>query len=240
MSNILTIVQRELGAFFLSPIAYVVNAVFLFACGLAFGLGVFQNGAESSLRALFDPWVILFLVLVVPVLTMRLISDELRSGTIETLLTIPVTETQVVLGKFLGAWCFFVIMLATMLLYPVLLSRYGSVDFKLLACNYLGLLLLGGLFTAVGLFFSTCTRHQIIAVILSILILIVLSFASFELAQQVEAGWIRVVLQHLSIRSHFSDFVRGMLDLNHVVFFLTTTGLFLFFSVKKLEMRRWQ
>lgn len=152
MRNIATMARRELGAYFLSPIAYAVAAVFLFCTGLAFGLGTFQNGAESSLRSLLE-WVLLILVLVLPFLTMRLLSEEFRSGTIETLMTVPITETEVVLGKFFGAFVFYVILLATLLLYPIVLSMFGPLDGWLLVSNYLGLLLLGARYISVGLLF---------------------------------------------------------------------------------------
>ena len=115
----------------------------------------------------------------------------------------------------------------------------GDRDWQLLVCNYIGLLLTGALFISVGLFFSACTRHQIVAVIFSFALLALMTFASHGLAQVVE-GWPRAVLQHLSVRTHFFDFVRGMVDMNHVVFFITLTALFLFLSVKRLEMWRWQ
>ncbi len=241
MRNVSIMMQRELGAYFLSPIAYVVNAIFLFTAGLAFGLGTFQAGGEASLRSLFDFWIVLILVFVLPMLTMRLFSEEMRSGTIETLMTAPITETEVVLGKFLGAFLFYLILLATLLLYPILLWTVGNgdVDGLLLLCNFIGLSLLGALYIAAGLFFSACTKHQVIAVILSFAVLALMTFASHALAQVVE-GLPRTLLQHVSVRTHFHDFVRGMLDVNHLVFFLTTTGLFLFVTVKRLEMRRWQ
>ncbi len=239
MRNVATMIRRELGAYFLSPIAYALMAIFLFSSGLAFGLGTFRPGGESSLRAMFDPWMAMILVFVLPMLTMRLLSEEFRSGTIETLLTTPITEIEVVLGKFLGALAMYAILVATLLIYPVLLSIYGPVDVFLLVCNGLGLLFLGGLYIAVGLFFSACTKHQIIAVLLSFTMLALMTFASHGLAQVVGAGWTRVVLQHISVRTHFHDFIRGMLDLNHVIFFLSTTGLFLYLTVKRLEMRRW-
>jgi len=240
MSNVATLARRELGAYFLSPIAYAVIAMFLFSAGLAFGLGTFVSGEEASLRSLLDFWIVLILAFVLPMLTMRLISDELRVGTIETLMTAPVTESEVVLGKFFGAFFFYLILIAAVLLYPLILQFFGPVDAKLLACHYLGLLLLGGLYIAVGLFFSSCTKHQVIAVLLSFTVLALMTFASHALAQKVSAGWLRVTLQQLSVRSHFHDFVRGMLDINHVVFFVTVTGFFLFLTVKRLEMRRWQ
>ena len=239
MRNITTMAQRELGAYFLSPIAYAVGAVFLFSTGLAFGLGTFSNGGEASLRSLLE-WVMLILVLVLPFLTMRLLSEEFRSGTIETLMTVPITEVEVVLGKFVGAFLFYVLLMVPLLLYPVLLSMYGDLDVGLFVCNAIGLLLLGALYLSVGLFFSACTRHQIIAVLLSVALLILMTLASFRLAQVVTEGWPRVVLQHVSIQTHFFDFIRGMVDLNHIVFFLTMTGGFLFLTVKKLETRRWQ
>lgn len=241
MTNITTLARRELGAYFLSPIAYAVMAIFLFSAGLAFGLGNFSPGAESSLRPLFDFWIVLILVFVLPMLTMRLVSDELRMGTIETLMTAPITELQIVLGKFAGAFLFYLILIAALLLYPVLLSFFGALDLSLLLCHYVGLLLLGGLYISGGLFFSACSRHQVVAVLLSFSLLALLTFASHALAQlDALEGWPRVVLQQLSIRTHFHDFVRGTLDVNHVVFFVTMTAFFLFVTTKRLEMRRWQ
>lgn len=238
MGNVATMARRELGAYFLSPIAYAVIGIFLFASGLAFGLGTFVPGGEASLRTLFEFWIVLILVFVLPMLTMRLVSDELRTGTIETLMTAPISEIQIVLGKFLGAFTFYLILLATLLLYPLLLSFYGPLDGKLLLCNYVGLVLLGALYIATALFFSSCTKHQVIAVLMSFALLALMTFASHYLAQEIE-GWPRVLLQQMSVRTHFHEFVRGMLDTNHIVFFLTTTAFFLFLTVKRLEMRRW-
>lgn len=239
MRNTTTVAARELGAYFLSPIAYAVLAIFLFATGMAFGLGTFANGKEASLRPIFDNWILLILVFVLPMLTMRLLADEFRTGTIETLMTAPVTDTEIVLGKFLGAFGFFLILVSTMLIYPILLAMYGPLDPKLLLCHGIGILMVGALYIAVGLFFSACTKHQVVAVLTSFALLALFTFASHLLASQVETGWLRVGLQHVSVTSHFFDFVRGVLDLNHVVFFLSTTALFLFLTVKRLEARRW-
>ncbi len=239
MQNIATMARRELGAFFLSPIAYAVNAIFLFTIGLAFALGTFKSGAEASLRDTLDFWMILILVFVLPMLCMRLMSEEFRSGTIETLMTAPVTESEVIFGKFFGALGFYFVLLATVLVFPIILASFGPIDLKLLLCHYIGMILVGALYIAVSLFFSTLTRHQVIAVLFSFALLALMTFASHALATQLE-GWPRVVLQQISIRTHYHDFVRGMLDMNHCVFFITTTGFFLFLSVKLLEVRRWQ
>lgn len=239
MRNIATVAQREFASYFLSPVAYAVMAIFLFAAGLAFGLGNFRTGQEASLRPTIEFWMILILVFVLPMLTMRLISEELRSGTIETLLTVPVSEAEVVLGKFLGGFFFFLALLAATLLYPLILSMFGNLDLGLLACHYFGLLLLGSLYVAVGLFFSSLTRHQVVAVLAACALLALMTFAASGLATRVE-GRLKAVLQQLSIQSHFVDFARGLVDLNHLVFFLTMTGFFLFLTVRVLETRRWQ
>ena len=172
-------------------------------------------------------------------LTMRLLSEEFRSGTIETLMTAPVTDVDVVLGKFFGVLVFYLAMLATTLLHVILVASFGPLDVGLVACSYLGLILLGGLYISVGLFFSACTRNQVIAVLCSFVLLAVFSFLANYLAHNQE-GTLRVVIQHLSLISHFQDFARGLADTSHVVFFLTTTGMFLFLTVKVLESRRWR
>ncbi len=239
MRNLGTMTRRELSAYFLSPIAYAVIAIFLFCTGLAFALGSFQNGAEASLRSLFQGWITLFLLLVLPMLTMRLLSEEYRGGTIESLMTAPVTDVEVVLGKFLGAFAFYLVLLATLLLYPLVMTFFGHVDWVLLFCNYLGLMLMGGLFIAVGLFFSACTKHQVVAALCSMALLAFMTFAFQGLSTAVE-GWPKTLLLHLSVRSHFDDFVRGLLDINHVIFFVTMMALFLFLAVKTVEFRRWR
>ncbi len=240
LSGAIIIAQREFLAFFVSPIAYAGMGVFLFLTGLAFSLGVFRAGGDASLRAMGDPWMLVILAVLLPLLTMRLLSDELRSGTIETMMTAPVSEVGMVLGKFIGAMLFYAIMLAALLIYPLILAQYGSVDVKLLFCHYLGWTLVGALFIAVTLFFSACTRHQVVAGILSVILLAMMTFAFEGLAQVVTTPWSRTLLQHLSVQSHFRDFVRGLVDLNHLAYFATTTLAFLFFAVKVLEFRRWR
>ncbi|NOX57249.1 MAG: ABC transporter permease subunit, partial [Planctomycetes bacterium] len=171
--------------------------------------------------------------------TMKLLSDEYRTGTIETLMTAPIGETDVVLGKFLGAFVFFLVMLATTLLYAVIIAIYGQLDVGMLAATYLGLILLGGLYLSVGLFFSACTGNQIIAAVGSMVLLVVFTFLADYLASKV-SGVLKLVLHQLSIREHFGEFTRGLVDGNDVVFFVTSTGLFLFLTVKVLESRRWR
>lgn len=239
MRNIAPLTQREFSAQFCSPVAYVVITIFLIVSGIFFGMVNFLPGAEASVRNLFGGYMPLILVFVIPMLTMRLLSEEYRSGTIETLMTAPVSDSEVVLGKFFGSYLFFLVMLVTTAIYPIVVAMYGPLDTGLALSGYVGLLLVGALYLAVGLFFSACTRNQVIAVLCSFVLLAILTFLADFLSRGQE-GLIRVVLQQLSIIAHFQDFARGLIETSHVVFFLSTTALFLFFTVKVLEFRRWR
>ncbi len=236
--NVATLTGRELSAQFFSPIAYVVIAVFLVVSGIFFGAETFQPGGEASCRALFQVLPII-LVFVLPMLTMRLMSEEYRNGTIESLMTAPVRDLEVILGKFLGSFIFFLVLLGSTLIYPLLVSVWGPLDMGLAFSSYVGLALMGALYIAVGLFFSTCTRNQVIAVLCSFVLLAILTLLADYLARSFE-GTLRVVLQQVSLLAHYQDFARGLIDTNHTLFFVTSTALFLFFAVKVLEFRRWR
>ncbi len=240
MKNVGTLARRELSVFFLSPIAYVVITVFLIITGIFFGREILSPGAEASMRPLFGSGIVLLvLAVLIPLVTMRLLSEEFRSGTIEKLMTAPITEVDIVLGKFVAALAFYGVLLASTLFYVVLIYAFGNPDTGLLFSSYFGLALLGALYTAVGLFFSALTRNQVIAGLSSFVLLAILTFLGQYLAQNTE-GWVRVGLQHLSIFDHLQTFLRGLIELNHFIFFITTTGVFLFLTVKVLESRRWR
>ncbi len=234
-----TIAQRELLSFFCSPIAYVVLVVTLALNGYVFAFFNLSPGGEASLRFLFGRFMPMLLLFIMPMLTMRLMSEEFRQGTIETLMTAPVGDAAVIVGKFLGTLLFYGLLLATTLGYVALVAWFGDPDPGALLTGYLGLLLLGGLYIAVGLFFSTCTGNQIIAVLTSFTTLAVLAILADRFAAHLQ-GPARVLLQHLSIGYQFSEFVRGAVTLNNVVFFVSSTGFLLFVSVKVLESRRWR
>ncbi len=239
MSTILTLARRELSAYFLSPIAYVVLAVFLALTGFFFGRLVFEPGQPATMRMLFEQFIPYILFFALPIITMRLVSEELRSGTIESLMTAPVTDTQVVLGKFLGVFAFYMAMLASTVIYWIMLALHGDPDFGATVAGYIGLTLLGATYLAIGLFFSTCTRNQMIAGLSSMAVIGLFFFLPPLLAQEV-TGKLRVLVQHASLWDHHGGFVRGMLDLNHLLFFASTIVLFLFLSVKVLESKRWR
>ena len=237
MRKALTLARRELTGYFFSPIAYVIGAGFLMLSAGWFFLNL-RMGGEASLRPLFDGMAVL-MVLAVPLLTMGLLSKEFDSGTIETLMTTPVTDTEVILGKFLGVILFYLVLLAStvLLMGPILI--YGRPDFGVAAMGYLGMVLLGAAYVSVGIFASTLTRHQIVAAIVAIGIL---AFFVVLMGVVVRVGrWPWTLLaSHLNVMAYFKDFSRGVLDTRGVVYFVSATALFLFLSVKTLESRRWR
>jgi len=240
--NILAMTQRELSSFFYSPIAYVVLFAFTLMVGLLFVFLTenFTPGGEASLRDTFT-WLPLLLCVTVPVLTMRLMSEEYRSGTIETLMTAPISDAEVVVSKFLGAFLVYAAMLGFTLFYVILLAIYGNPDYGLLCGSYFGLLLIGAMFVAIGLFFSSITRNQIIAALLGAFFLLLITILASILVQSTDvSGTLRTVLLMVSVWDRFHHFNRGLVDLNNLVFFVGGTAFFLFLAVKVVESRRWR
>jgi ABC-2 type transport system permease protein len=193
---------------------------------------------EATLGPLFMFMVVL-LTLFVPPLTMRLLAEEARSGTIEVLMTAPVTDTEVVLGKFFGALLFYFALLVPTLAYVGILAAQSSPDYGPIACGYLGLVLIGAMYIAVGTFFSAVTPHQIVSAVASIVVLFVFAYIIGQAAMEA-GGSLRVLLQALSVETHYQDFARGVFDSSHVAYFLSGTILFLFVTVKVVESRKWR
>lgn len=240
MKRSLTIARRELSSYFYSPIAYVALGSFLLACGILFWRD-FQPGMPASMRTIFE-WMVWVLILIVPLLSMGSLAQEWSSGTIETLMTAPVGETDVSVGKFLGALLFFVILLAPTLIYVVLLKAYSGVDLGPIFSGYLGIFLVGALFLSVGLFCSSLTRSQVVAAVSAAAILVLITIAPWwmlrEHASEMAAFWRKLAEQ--GVYNRYEDFSRGVIDSGHVVFFLVGTALFLFLTTKILEARRWK
>lgn len=241
MRNILTLVRREIGSYFVSPIAYVAMAIFLLLSGGWLVLvGPFTRGAPADMRALFSFGVVTIVVLpvVAALLTMRSLSEEHRSGTIETLMTAPVTDVQVVLGKFLGCWFVFLVMLLPTLVYVGFLEALADPVYGPIAAGYLGLALQGALYVAVGLFASSLTRNQVISAVVAFSILLGLILV-WPIARQLPSPW-RGILQQASIPAHYQGFSEGLVGLVHVIYFVVVTAFVLFVTVKILESRRWR
>jgi ABC-2 type transport system permease protein len=247
MNTIFTIARREIMGFFFSPIAYLVLFLFMIFMGILFGLFVFIPGQISDLRPLFD-YARFGLFFIIPMLTMAIFADEYRSGRIEMLRTSPLTEVQLLLGKFLGAWAFYAVLLASTGLYLALLVIFGRPDYGAVLASYIGLLLLGALFVSVGLFFSSCTQNQLVAALATLIVLAVLSVLGDVLASQVPetVKWlgvtltIRPALQYIGVGGHMQDFAKGVIDTVHVAYFLIGSAFFLFLTYLVLESRKWR
>jgi ABC-2 type transport system permease protein len=238
MSKTLALSWRELRAYFYSPIAYVVMAVFLVLSGIFFANEDFVPGRTAEMRSFFNDMVYI-LVFVLPIVTMRLVSEEMSKGTIETLMTAPVTDTQVILGKFLGALAFFFLLLVPTAVYVVLLSIFASPDPGPIFSGYIGLLLVGALFISVGLLTSVCTKAQIVSAIISLIFLSVMTFFCYYFAYHAE-GLIRKFMLYVGFIGRYQNFTRGTIPLNDAVYFISLAALALFLSVKVLESRKWR
>jgi len=236
--NVVPLTERELSASFLSPIAYIVATVFVVASGHFFLAETLVPGRESSLRALFDSMAAL-LVFALPLLTMRVLSEEFAAGTIETLMTAPVTDVEVIVSKFLGVLLFYAALLATTLLHVGLLGYFGGLDTGALLLGYLGMFLLGSMFIAVGVFASALTRYQLLAALIGMGALSLLTFVADQLGRWRGGAW-RTVLGALNVLGRFEEFTKGFFDTGAIVYFLSGTAFFLFLAVKVLESRRWR
>ena len=232
MNRAMAIARREFSSYFFSPIAYVVIITFLIASGFAFYRD-FEPGQAAAMRSTLD-WMVWFLVIIVPVLSMGLLAQEWASGTIETLMTAPVSDSEVVIGKFLGNLGLLVVMLLPTLLYVVLLTLYSRPDFGPIFSGYLGIFLVGALFVAVGLFCSSLTRNQIVAVVLAILLLCLATVIPYLIAQYANLRPVFRTVIDQAVYRRYSDFSRGVLSTGNIVIFVLTTAVLLFLTVKVL------
>lgn len=243
MVNVPVIAKRELNAYFLSPIAYVVLTGFALTHGIMFAIFVIPSpmspAKDPNVIAVSCFWTVLYLlILAAPIITMRLLSEETSSGTIEPLMTSPVQEVEVVLGKYCGALIFSVIMGFPLVLEIGFLALAGTVDYGPLAAGFLGLFLLTGQFLAVGLFCSSLTRAQIASAIVSFVLLLGAFFLWFLVRDKTLP--IARALQYLAPPMHFSSFTNGILDTRDLVYFAATTVFFLYLTVRVVEMRKWR
>lgn len=243
--NIWTITKRELGAYFGSPLAYVFIVIFLLLCGFfTFMVGRFFDRNQSSLIESFfiwHPWFYLFLV---PAVGMRLWADERRVGTLELLLTMPVTPWQAIVGKFLASWLFLALALALTFPLWITVNYLGSPDNGVIVTGYLGSWLLAGAFLGVSCMTSSITRSQVVSFIMAVVICLFLILAGFppvtDMMSQFarEWQWFVDVVTSLSVMTHFDGFQKGVLDLRDTVYFLSVIGFSLFTTSVILRTHR--
>jgi ABC-2 type transport system permease protein len=256
MRNILAIARKELKSYFASPIAYVIIGLFALLFGWFFTailgffvrqsmqMGQFGMGGMGPVNVnqqLIRPVLLnasVVILFVMPMITMRTYSEEKRSGTIELLLTSPLTDFQIIMGKFLGAMALYGLMLAVTLLYIGILFVYGNPEWRPIVAGYLGLLLLGGCFISLGLLISSLTKNQIVAGMIT--------FAAFLMLWVL--NWLgdfagptaQQIISYLSITDHFDDFSKGIIDTKHVIYYLSFITFGLFLTAKSVDSERWR
>ena len=259
MRNILVIAERELKTYFISPVAYVVLTIFIFLSGMFFNFYInlmVQEGAGRAMAAAqggqppppldmpgvisqnFFGWMSFIMLFMLPMITMALFSEEKKRGTIELLLTAPVTDLQVVLGKFVAAAGFYTILLLTTAIEMATLYIYSSPSSGPILSAYLGLLLYGLAVLSIGMFISTLTENQIVAAILSfgtILMMWLIDVFSRSASEGVKA-----VLTYLSILNHLNDFLGGVIATSHIIFYLSLILVGVFLTYRSLDSLRWR
>ena len=238
MKNTMLIALKEFKSYLTSPMAYIIACVFLVLYGSLFIWYLEDTQySDTSINGYLDIWGNLVLMLFAAALAMRLIAEEKKLGTWELLLTAPLRDTEVVLGKFLGSLGMLVSMLALTLYFPLLLWIFGIPDGGPILTGYLGLLLLGAASLAIGLFASSLTSNQIVAAVVAGGILAVLYFIGT--AGENISGAVGDMLRYISLSSHFSAFVTGIVDTRAIIYYLSVTALFLFLTIRSVETGRW-
>jgi ABC-2 type transport system permease protein len=253
LRNVLAIADKELRSYFASPIAYIIIGLFALLFGWFFfvylnffvqrssGMGPMGGGAnninQDMIRyVLMNSAVIILFVM--PMITMRTYAEEKRSGTIELLLTSPVTDVQIILGKFFGAMGLYAAMLLVTLLYMAILFVYGNPEWRPIASGYLGLLLMGGCFISVGLLISSLTKNQIVAGVMTFAVFLMLWVINWIADQS--GPMVRTIVNYLSIIDHFDDFARGIVDTKHLVYYVSFITFGLFLTAKSVDSERWR
>jgi len=250
--NIAAIADKELRSYFSSPIAYIIIGFFLLPFGVFFYLYLTAFVRQSMQQAQFGGamninqnvirYVLqnasVIILFIMPMITMRTYSEEKRSGTIELLLTSPLTDLEIIVGKFLGALGLYIALLAVTLPYMGILFYYGNPEWRPVAAGYLGLLLMGGTFVSLGLLISSTTNNQIVAGIVTFVVFLLLWII----------GWfadsagptIGPITSWLSITEHFDDFSKGIIDTKHVLYYLSLITFGLFLTAKSVDTERWR
>ena len=236
MSAAVTVAKREIKTYFNSPVAYIVVTVFMLLAGYLYWSQIFLE-KQAELRYYFTLTPLIF-TFIIPAITMRLIAEEKGSGTLEMLITMPVRDWEVVLGKFLAGMAMLAAIVGMTFFYAVTLALLGPVDKGPVITGYVGLLLMGGAYVAIGVMASSLTRNQIVAFILAFAI----SFALFIFGQilQYVPDWLAPVLAFLSMSNHFESLSRGVIDSRDVIYYVSVMVVALVIATASLESRKWK
>lgn len=230
------ILKRELSSYFNSAVAYVVMAVYFLFSGLFFSMICIENDT-SSLSYVFGNMFIIILF-IIPIITMKSFSEEKRQRTDQALLTSPTSLFEIVMGKFLGALILFAICSLIFVVYALVISFFTSPDWAVVLCTVLGLLLLGSALIAIDIFISVLTESMIISAVAGMGLGLLIYMLS-NLSSNITVDWIATIVKKIDFLTYYTNFTYGMLNLTDIIFFLSVTGLFLFFTARVLEKRRW-
>ena len=230
------ILKRELSSYFNSAVAYVVMAVYFLFSGLFFSMICIENDT-SSLSYVFGNMFIIILF-IIPIITMKSFSVEKRQRTDQALLTSPTSLFEIVMGKFLGALILFAICSLIFVVYALVISFFTSPDWAVVLCTVLGLLLLGSALIAIDIFISVLTESMIISAVAGMGVGLLIYMLS-NLSSNITVDWIATIVKKIDFLTYYTNFTYGMLNLTDIIFFLSVTGLFLFFTARVLEKRRW-
>ena len=252
MRNILAVAGKEIRAYFHSPIAYLVMTVYAVLCGFFFSsmtsrfvvmslrMEMMGGGGmppislnEVIIRNLLEGVLTVVLLLLIPLITMRLYAEEKRSGTMELLLTSPLTDFQIIFGKFLGAAALYAILVAITFVYVAVLFVYGNPNGRPLLANVVGLLLYGGALLALGMWFSTFTKNQIVAGSVGLAVFLLLYVLDW--VTEYSSGTVGRVLSYMALTTHFDNFAKGVIDLGDVVYYLSVISVGVFLTARSME-----
>ena len=242
MNGLTTILKRELRAYFATPVAYVFIVIFLVLAGVAtFYMGGFYERGQADLEPFFEfhPWLYMFLI---PAISMRLWSEERKAGTLELLLTLPVSLTATVVGKFLAAWAFTAVALLGTLPLWITVNYLGDPDNTVILAGYVGSLLMAGGVLAIGACISALTKNQVIAFVVSFVICFAFNLSGFPMVIDMFSAWapqaIVDVVSSFSFLTHFNSIVKGVIDLRDIVFFATLICFWLYANVLAIEINK--
>jgi ABC-2 type transport system permease protein len=238
MKNVFAIARREFQGYFSSLIAYVFLVIYLLLTSWLFFRLFFLNG-QASMRLMFDvlPWVFLFFI---PAITMRLWAEEKKVGTMELLMTLPLRDRDAVIGKYLAALALLVLALLLTFLLPIITAFLGNLDPGPVVGGYLGAILLGGAYLAIGVFVSSLTENQIVAFILGVVLIFIMYMIGSDIVLYSVPASLASVFEYLSLGTHFNSIGRGVIDSRDLVYYLSIIVFFLYLNTRSIESRKWR